>query len=260
MMRKLICLLCLILALPVSAQAASDVIATYRYADGNMITLCTRDQQHVRMDTSPTSYMLLTDGKVYSVTRDDSGTWNVVDMEKMKGMGGGLTSMFGGGSPEYEVRYEKTGKTEKVAGYKGNVYTAAVFEDGKTVSREEVVLCSHSNLKKLTEGWVAIASAMSNNTQAFDACTAEAEKMGYGGVLRFGNDMRLASLKVKTLNASYYQLPSGANQVQMPQAEQEQGAGNTLSNDAKEIGDDAKQATKDEIKDSVRSVIGDLFN
>ena len=131
-MRKFLFSLCLILAMPVSAVAASDIIATYTYSDGTMVTLCTRDSQHVRMDTSPTTYTLLSNGKVYSVTCED-GQCNAMDMGAMAGMASGLSSMFGGGSDpdNYEVRYEKTGKTETVAGYKGTIYEAVVLEDGR---------------------------------------------------------------------------------------------------------------------------------
>lgn len=260
-MRKLLFFICLALVLPVCAQAGSDIIATYKYSDGSMVTLCTRDANRVRMDTSPTSYMLLKGDKVYSVSRGDDGAWNVMDMDKLKSMGGGF-SMFGGGStPDYDVRYEKTGKGEKVAGYSGAVYNAVVFEDGKVISRDEVVLCNHTNIKKLSEGWQAMASRMTNMNQAFGDSMDEARKMGYGGLLRYGSDMRLASLKVKNLDSSYYELPSGSKEVQVQQPPQQQETSDgTLSDDAKEIGQDAKQATKDEIKDSIRSTISDLFN
>jgi len=250
------------MTLPAYAQAASDIIATYKYSDGSMVTLCTRDSKHVRMDTSPTSYMLLSQGKIYSVNRDDDGTWHAMDMDKMKSMGSGFTSMFGGGdTPEYDVRYEKTGKTEKIAGYNGNIYTAVVFEDGKIVSRDEIVLSSHSNIKKLTEGWIAVASRMTNMGSSFEDCTSEAKKMGYGGMLRYGDSMRLTNLKIKNLNASYYKLPDGTQQVQVQQPTQQQTSDNTgISNDAKEIGQDAKQATKDEVKEGVRNMISDIFN
>ncbi|QJB56814.1 hypothetical protein [Pseudodesulfovibrio sp. zrk46] len=263
-MRKFLFFICMTLVMPVCAQAGSDIIATYKYSDGNMMTLCTRDSNHVRMDTSPTSYMLLKDDKVYSVNRDDEGKWHVMDMAQMNSMGGGFTSMFGGGdsAPEYDVRYEKTGKTEKVAGYSGSVYKAVVFEDGKVVSRDEIVLCSHSNLKKLTNGWIAVATRMNNNqSKAFDDSLEEAQKMGYGGVLRYGDSMRLSSLKVKNLKSSYYELPSGAQQVTMQQPPQQaEGSDMGLDDDAAEIGQDAKQATKDELKDAIRGTISDLFN
>ena len=259
--RKLMLILCIMLLVPAGALAASDVVATYKYSDGNMVTLCTRDADHVRMDTSPTSYMLLKSGKLYSVSKDDNGQWHSVDMSQM-GSSGGFMSMFGGGDEpkNYDVRYEKTGKSEKIAGYQGTVYNAVVFEDGKVVTREEIVLGTHSNLKKLTDGWLAVASGMKNMNQSFDDSIEEAKKMGYGGVLRYGNDMRLSKLQVKNLNSSYYSLPSGTQQVQVPQSSQQSSGDAGLSDDAKEIGMDAKQTTKEEIKSGVRDAIRGIFD
>lgn len=253
-MRRIVLLLCLVLAVPMAALAASDIVATYKYADGTMVTLCTRDAQHVRMDTSPTAYTLLSNGKVYSVNCD-SGQCQVYDLDAMSsGMAGGLTSMFGGGSePDYEVRYEKTGKSESIAGYKGTVYNAVVFEDGKVVRRDEMVLSTHSNIKKITDAWMAMADALTQSMgRSFQDSLDEAKKMGYGGILRYGNEMRLAKLSVRNLDASYYKLPAKAQQVRMQQPQQQ-------DNDMG-LGDDAKETTKDEIKGSIRNAIGDLFN
>lgn len=260
-MRRIVLLLCLVLAMPAAALAASDIVATYKYADGTMVTLCTRDAQHVRMDTSPTAYTLLSNGKVYSVNCD-SGPCQVYDLGAMTaGMAGGLTSMFGGGSePEYEVRYEKTGKIETIAGYKGTVYNAVVFEDGKVVRRDEMVLSTHSNIKKITDAWMAMADALTQSMgQSFQDSLDEAKKMGYGGILRYGNEMRLAKLSVRNLDAAYYKLPADAQQARMQQPAQQEDNDMGLGDDAKEIGADAKETTKDEIKGSIRNAIGDLF-
>lgn len=259
-MRKFFFVLFLILTLP-AAALASDVIATYKYSDGTMVTICTRDDTHVRLDTSAESYMLLSGGKVYAVSKADDGTWTAMDMDKMKSMAGNMGgSMFGGGKAEYDVRYEKTGKTEKIAGYTGNVYTAVVYEDGKVVSRDEMVLSDHDNMKKLSAAWLAMAERLANMNASFSDSIQEAKKMGYGGVLRYNNDMRLASLKVKDLDSAYYQLPKGTKQMEMP-TQAEQSSGNSaLSEDAEEIGQDARETTKDEIKDEVSGFIKGLFN
>ena len=140
-----------------TAIAATDIVATYKYQDGNMVTVVTRDARHVRMDTSATSYLLLQEDKVYSVSQDDSGQWMAMDMGQMKAVtSSGFTSLFGGGETktkkEYSVKYEKTGQKEKIAGYTGVVYDVEVMEGGKVVRRDEVVLSSHSDLKKVNEG------------------------------------------------------------------------------------------------------------
>ena len=258
-MRIVLLIIGFVLALAPGARAASDVVATYTYADGGMVTLCTRDADHVRMDTSPSSYMLLSGGKVYAVSQDDDGTWQVMDMDALKSSGG-MMSLFGGGAAaEYDVRYEKTGRTEKVAGYGGAVYTAVVYENGKAVGREEVVLGTQPEIKRLTQGWMAMAGRMSNAGRGFCDSMKEAGKTGYGGLLRYGDQMRLSRLQVRTLDPAYYALPEGARRMQAGQAPSGQ-ADAGLSDDAKEIGSDAKEATKDEIKQGVRGLIGNIFN
>jgi hypothetical protein len=84
--------------------------------------------------------------------------------------------------------------------------------------------------------------------------------MGYGGILRYGDEMRLAKLSVRNLDASYYKLPANAQQAQVQQPAQQQDSGMGLDDDAKEIGMDAKETTKDEIKGGIRDAISDLFN
>ena len=261
-MRGIVLLLCLVLAMPVAARAASDIVATYRYADGTIVTLCTRDTRHVRMDTSPTAYTLLSGGKVYSVNCD-SGQCMVYDLEAVTAsMAVGLTSMFGGGSePAYEVRYKKTGRTETVAGYTGAVYDTTVLENGKAVRRDEMVLSTHADVMKVTDAWMAMAEVLTKSMgQSFCDALEEAGKRGFGGVLRYGDEMRLAKLSVRSLDAAYYELPAHADQAQagQPAAQPDNGAG--LDDDARDIGMDAKQATKDELKDNIRDAISDLFN
>lgn len=84
--------------------------------------------------------------------------------------------------------------------------------------------------------------------------------MGYGGILRCGDQMRLHSLKTKSLASSYYELPAGVQHVNMPQQQQTSHSDTGFEQDAKEIGQDARDATKDEVKEAVRGVIEGLFN
>ncbi|BCS89140.1 hypothetical protein [Pseudodesulfovibrio sediminis] len=261
-MRQLLFFLCCVLFMPTAALAASDVVATYTYSDGSMVTLVTRDAEHVRMDTSETTYMLLSGGKAYSVSCEN-GQCSAMDMGAMMGMVSG-SSMFGGGEDDYDVRYQDTGRTETVAGYKGSVYTAIVFENGKEISRDEIVLGSHSNVRKLTEGWIAFAEALTQTLgQSFKDSLDEAKKMGYGGILRYGDDMRLTKLSVKNLHSSYYKLPATTQQSNSQPAMQQQSTeqgDSMVEQDAKELGQEARQDTKNELKDAIGSAIGSLFD
>jgi hypothetical protein len=315
-------LIILILFFASSAVAATDIIATYKYQDGNMLTIVTRDKDHVRMDTSSTSYMLLKGDKVYSVSQDDDGQWMVMDLGQMASAASSssFTSLFGGGEQvvqekEYSANYEKTGRKEKIAGYTGVVYNAEVKENGEIIRRDEVVLCSHSDIKKVNDGWSAIAAKMSENmgkemAKSIEQATKEAKAAGYGGMLRYGDEMQLHSLKKMNLNVSYYDIPAGAQYVEMGQMpnsqqqpnyddqhqtydqqqeqdmqqqyeqqqqyqdqgqqevyneqEQQNQAGQVLEQDAKDVGDaahdEAKDATVDEVRESVKTLFDSLFN
>ncbi len=212
-----------------TAAAATDIVATYKYEDGNMVTIVTRDSQHVRMDTSPTSYMLLQEDKVYSVSKDENDQWMVMDMDQLKAVTStDFMSLFGGGTTEtkkeepYTATYEKTWQREKIAGYTGVIYNLEVKQGNQIVRRDEVVLGTHSDLKKVNKAWVAISAKMGEilgdeMAQSVEKATKEANEAGYGGMLRYGDEMILHSLRKMNLNLSYYRVPPEAQYVNMGQ-------------------------------------------
>jgi len=228
-----------------AAVAAEDIAATYVYENGDKVTLVTRDSQHVRMDMSPENYMLLQKGKVYTVSKDEDGKWMVMDMSQMKGLAsGGLAGLLTGGAapaaaiPDkaYTVKYDKTGKKEEIAGYAGVVYNVATLEDGKVVSQDEVVLCNHEDLKKVNDAWAAVALQMGEfmgekEAKSLEKATKEANAAGYGGMLRYGKDMKLESLKKQSLAASAYEIPAGAEVMDMGAMGLPQGLMNQLQED-----------------------------
>lgn len=208
--------------------AADDIAATYVYKSGDKVTIVTRNSQHVRMDVSPENYMLLQKDKVYSVSKDEDGQWMVMDMSQMKAMtSGGLAGLMAGGKApmavedrEYTVKYEKTGKKEQIAGYDGVVYNVRTMESGKIVSQDEIVLCNHDDLKKINEAWAAVAVGMGSlmgekSAGSIEKATKEANTAGYGGMLRYGDEMKLESLKKQALDGSTYQIPSNAQMVNL---------------------------------------------
>lgn len=263
----------LLLFIFTTSPAWADVIATYTYPGGDMITLVTRDRDHVRMDTSPTSYMLLKENSIYSVSRDDQGQWTVMDMDQMQSLNtSGITSLFGGNKTaapsDVTMAYEKTGRRETIAGYTGTVYRVTMTENGRLVREDEVVLSTHADLEAVNQGWIAIAekmaATMGPDLSAGIGKAAEASREnGYGGMLRFGNDMRLDNLVKRSLDPAYYRLPANARQVSMAPPPQGQ-TGGVIEQDAQDVGQaahqEAKDATIDEVREGVRSVFKSLFD
>ena len=280
-----------------SALAATDIVATYQISDGSVITIVTRNKNHVRMDTSPTSYLLFKQKKIYSVYQDGQGQWMAMDMAQLQEMNtnNDFMSLFGGGNQEtapepetgYEAKYERTSQREKIAGYTGTVYNIEVVENGEIIRRDEVVLCTHSDLKRVNEGWTAMSSKMSKvmgeeMSKSMEEASRQAKEAGYGGMLRYGDEMKLSNLRKMNLSMSYYQLPPGVKMVQMgamaypgqpqtipqpqtvpqPQAVPPPQTGG-LANDAKDVGnaarDEAKQTTEEEVREGVRNILNSLF-
>ncbi|WP_147822261.1 hypothetical protein [Salidesulfovibrio onnuriiensis] len=263
-MKRLLAVLCLFICMTGQALA-TDLVATYKYEDGSTMKLAARDSKHVRMDTGPDSYLLLVGDKMYAVSRSD-GQWQAMDMDKMSGMMGMFASSGSSEIKDLEVKYAKTGRKEKIAGYTGKVYDVDVYEGSKLVSRDEVVMSTHNDLKRINDAWTAVALRMGNmmdkeTAQSLQRTCEEARKAGYGGVLRYGSEMTLASMKRTDLGSSYFELPSGTTQVEGPSQAQ---GDDTLKQDAKDVGqaakDEAKQATIDEVREGVRDVFNGLFN
>lgn len=274
-------LLCgLMLMLMAGPVPAEDSVAIYRYANGETITLSSRDDDNIRMDFNENSYMLLRKSKVYSVNRDDDGKWNVLDMDQLSGMGGFMAA-FGAknAAADFDVKMKKTGRREVIAGFAGQVYTAVYSENGQVVDTKEVVLCNHPEINRINEAWVAMASRMGQMMGADAARSLEqsaklAKANRYGGMLRVGDEMTLQSLDKMSVADFHYALPSDAEMVEVglpprspettAQPAGEGNAAKVLSQDARDVGEsahqEAKQATIDEVKEGVQGLLKGLFN
>jgi hypothetical protein len=93
---------------------------------------------------------------------------------------------------------------------------------------------------------------------------------GYGGVLRIDN-MKLISIEKPSLSAAYYELPEGAQPMEMgspypSEMQAEPAAASGAEEDAtfaQDLGKEAGEAAQDEVKENtieeVRKGIGGLF-
>lgn len=270
----LCCIFLMFIAVPVIAK---DLIATYQYPNGQTITITTRDSKHIRMDSTPDSYMLLNGEKLYTVSEDD-GEYNVIDMDQMKGMGGFMSGFMGKKEKDssYDVKFKSTGKTETIAGYKGKVYTVSFLTDGKIVDSQEIVFCKDKKVQKVHDALMAISFRMGQMaggemSRLMEQSNEMAKKNKYGAMIRMGNNMKLQSLTQLSLSSSHYDLPTGAEIIDikgpMQQIEEnkseESNIQEVLADDAKDIGesahDEAKNTASDEVKKGVRGLLKGLF-
>ena len=276
-MKRILMILSLALVVPVAAWA-EDIVATWQYDGKTTLKISMRDENRIRMDTGTTSYMLMSGEKVYMVSQDD-GKWQYMDMDELAGM----MSRFGARpavSPQevdrYRSTFKKTGRTETVAGYKGSVYVAETKDEtGKVIDSSEVVLSKHKDIERVSTAWQTFALRMGtiigqDSSVAVDRATKEARLSGYGGVLRI-DDIKLVGVEKPSLSAAYFELPKGAERMDMANSypagmKEAPATAKEAEKDAtfaKDLGEEAGEAAKDEVKENtieeVRKGVGSLF-
>lgn len=203
------------------AAALADTVGTYLASgdgESQQLTISYKDERNIRMEVGKGSYVLITGDKAYTVHVQGSET-TVVDLDTLPKLGAlppGHPPKTGS-KPAREPKITKTGRTETIAGIKGDVYEV-VDEDGK---RYEVVLSTDKRVQVLNRAMAAVGKRMAQSLGAgvaeeIDRGMKQAEKLGYGGVLRAGNEFRLQSLQEKAQPAGHYALPRGAAPMKMP--------------------------------------------
>jgi hypothetical protein len=270
-MRSLLTLF-LVFSLPWTAFSA-DLLATWQSADGDLMKVAHRDDSHVRMETQPDSYMLLTGDKIYMVSKDE-GKWKVVDMDQMAG----LMKMYGGVAAgtiqidDYSTSFQATGRTEKIASYKGTVYLVEVRDENKElIEKDEVVFSKNSDVKRASQAMMAISAKMGNKmgpdiSAQLDKAMLQAAENDYGGALRYGTDMRLINIEKGPLPDAYFQLPQNSQLVEVPQpppaqSGQKGGFFGQLMGDSEDAAkDETRSSTVDAVREGVRGALKGLFD
>lgn len=296
-MRSMLAILAFLAA--TASTGWADIVGTWKTGGNESLKISYRDDNHIRMDTGPDSYMLISGSKAYMLTRS-RGKWQAHDLDEMAAM----MQMFGKGAldpkaiAESEPRLESTGRTETIAGFKGEVYRAMYKDASGRDHWTEVVLSDHPDVKKLNQGWSGLVSRMAqmlgkDTAEALKQATKAAQEQGLGGMLRSGDDMILQSLEKPSLSASHYELPRGVEFVSMPDmgagAAQRSGTeaagkgygkdiaseagsevadtakgtakefGDTAKEEARDISDEAKEEAKESVRGGMRRAIEGLW-
>lgn len=161
----------------------------------------------LRMDTgsgedAPASYLLALDGEVYVVTDMDGEPFVVRATSIIESLGSWASTQ---GGELLEVKDK--GRSETIAGIKGDVYQIRFKDfDGK-VQDEEVVFTDASIVRKWNQ---TLQTAMNLDKASHGSWySALEEELGDNiGMLRFGNEWRLESIDDKPVADSLFVLPA----------------------------------------------------
>lgn len=200
-MKKILALSLILYSLPTMA----DITASYEVNGKQNMQISHRDDNHLRLNMGADSYALYVDGKVYMVTKV-GGLWMAADLSQLKQM---MSNMpFGQQQPvplsEKDYKMVKTGRTETVAGYEGNVYE---FTDLRNNEKYEAVLSEHDDIASLYQSLMKVSREIANSAGMGDKIPEMPAVKG--GLLRQGKNLRLTSVDKEDKGLEYYQLPAG---------------------------------------------------
>lgn len=149
------------------------------------------------------AYLLIRDGKIYSVTGS-----MVVDAGSMMQRFGGETKTPGDSLARFHA-LEATGRNETVAGISGEVHVLDFTDHNGRRQQKEVVLSDDQRVVEMQRAFLRMTKTMADaaGTDTGGAADFEAA-LGSRGVLRMGNEMRVAEISGDDPGADRFELPS----------------------------------------------------
>lgn len=214
-------------ALTFSFPAWADGTAVMVSEDGKVKVEFTSSGMLRMDDASGEGYMLMRDGKLYSVI-EDGGSVMVFDIAAAIASVGSLGQQGGFWDAEMVelVAMKATGGSEEVDGLKGHIYEMTYRNRAGHQHTDTIVLTKDKTAALLTQASLTMASILIAATgesisPAFDKM-ADFTRDGGWGVLRQGESYRLTQVQDVAVDASRFVLP--AEPMQIPSMESFMGA------------------------------------
>ncbi len=221
------CFAACLLMLAALNTAYAGTISRWNLPDGKMFTLTYQDNQHIRIELGKGHQLLINGAKSHLVTRQGSQRI-AMDLANM----GDALEAFGGlmmqnaqqrvdelkGS---KVQFKKTGRIERIGGYRGEVYQVNLSSP-KGNETHEIVVSNHPDILALQDIFLELgkrASKVLPNNQGLvtmNYFSRQAKSVGIGGVLRYGSDLSLREVEKKKLVSGAFQLPQGVTLITLP--------------------------------------------
>ncbi|MFZ5491234.1 MAG: hypothetical protein ACOY6E_01875 [Pseudomonadota bacterium] len=196
-----------------AAPAFADLTAVYDLGGGDQLRVEYLDAANFRIGTDAENYQLMLDGRLYAVAQGQ-----VIDVEKVSrqiravGADTFLAGLLGDATSDVptDISVRALGRQETVAGYTGDVYEA-VARTSNGEQRAELVVTDDANLKAVQDALMKVAkdavAAVGAESSAYTRPLQQVEQQGLGGLLRYGEDLRLVSLDHTPIPAGRIRLP-----------------------------------------------------
>lgn len=196
-----------------TAPAFADLTAVYDLGGGDQLRVEYLDAANFRVGTDAENYQLMLDGRLYAVAQGQ-----VIDVEKVSrqiravGADTFLAGLLGDATSDVptDISVRPLGRQETVAGYTGDVYEA-VARTSNGEQRADLVVTDDANLKAVQDALMKVAkdavAAVGAESSAYTRPLQQVEQQGLGGLLRYGEDLRLVSLDHTPIPAGRIRLP-----------------------------------------------------
>ena len=197
---------------------AESLIATWFMKDGPGMTIELQDQENFRMNLGAGSYILMSQGKGYMVSKED-GEWVAMSMESMKkmmemsGIGDLMARMGEKHAQESSApQFQKTGQVETIAGIKGEVYKVSMDNGRGEQKTVEMVFSDDARLVRFHQAqarWAESSGIMSGQDEpSFSEFMKQYANKGPGGaMLRYADVMKLETIQEATLTTARFKVP-----------------------------------------------------
>jgi len=195
------------------AGSAGAGTADVSNADGDTIRFeYAGDRLRVDMSGQKDAYMVLRDGRVYSVS-SANGAPMVIDLSQAWSMFGG---MVGSATPDMVARevvsLQPTGRQEQHADAAGEVYELRFRTEDGQEKQAELVLTDDARAKRFRDAMHHFATTIASTVgQDYQRASDDMQNRLTAldkGVLRYGSDMTVSALSDDAVDATRFELPA----------------------------------------------------
>jgi hypothetical protein len=200
--------LCLLSALPVLAGTATVTAGK----EGQSMTFEYAGDDLLRMSTSEDTYMLVRDNTLYIVGNEGGEPMVFNASSMMRGFSGMMQQAAPAATTNEFVSLKKAGRSETVAGIRGDVYLLTMREEGKERT-EEVVMSDDERAIEFRDALFMMAratmAALDNPESKANSEEMEAQLRDTGmGILRVGEEMTVSRISGEKVAAARFELPA----------------------------------------------------
>jgi hypothetical protein len=245
----------LVIALGATAPVLAGT-ATITSKDGNSATFEYTDTM-LRMGTGDDStYVVVRDGSLYTVSMQDGQAMVFDAGSMMRGLSGSFAQMAPSDLNQEFVSLDKTGRSETIAGIRGDVYELRFRDDKGREQSEEIVLSTDRRAREFRDAMYLMLDAFS------DVASKEAMQQSKDiqskltdmdvGVLRYGSEMTLTAIDGDAVALARFELPAEPMDMQ--------GLGNMLGSMGAQGQAPADDASSGEKKGLFSSMMGAIGN